>query len=74
MKLDIVELPLGVIRKQGEWPLRPKGARTLEGAWPRIKKGAGSKENKIWEQEAQKFGKGSREQQTVPRGYREPKP
>ncbi len=30
---------------------------------PKIRKGAGSKENVIWEQEAQKFGKGSREQE-----------
>ena len=34
-----------------------------QGAWPRVRKGAGSKENVIWEQGAQRFGKGSREQQ-----------
>ncbi len=31
----------------------------------KIRKGAGSKENVIWEQGAQKFGKGSREQQKI---------
>ena len=46
-----VEPLLGVIREQGEWL--------------KIRKGAGSKENIIWEQGAQKFGKGSREQQKM---------
>ena len=27
--LLIIEPPLGVIREQGEWPLRPKGARSM---------------------------------------------
>ena len=39
--------------------MRPKGAR------PKIRKGAGTKENVIWEQGAQKLGKGSREQQNI---------
>ena len=30
-----------------------------QGAWPKVRKGAGSKENIIWEQGAQKFGIGS---------------
>ena len=58
-----MEPPLGVIREQGEWPLRPKGARP--GVWPKIRKGAGSKENVMWDQGAQKIGKGSREQQKI---------
>ena len=36
-----------------------------QGAWPKIRVGAGSKENVIWEQGAQKLGKGSREQQEI---------
>ncbi len=55
----IKEPPLGVIREQGEWPLRPKGA--------------GSKENVIWEQGAQKYGKGSREQQKIGKWSKEQK-
>ncbi len=36
-----------------------------QGACPKIRKEAGSKEKVIWEQGAQKFGKGSREQQKI---------
>ncbi len=42
-----LRLPLGVIREQGEWPLRPKPRE--QGAWPKIRKGAGS--SKIWKGE-----------------------
>ncbi len=35
------EPPLGAIREQGEFPLRPMGA----GLWPKIRKGAGSTKN-----------------------------
>ncbi len=57
---------LGVIREQGEWPLRTRE----QGAWPKIRKGAGSKENVILEQGAQQFGKWSREQQKLGSGAR----
>ena len=53
----IKEPPLGVIRENG--PLNPRE----QGALPKIRKGAGSKENVIWEQGAQKLGKGNREQE-----------
>ncbi len=40
-----------------------------QGAWSKIRKGAGSMENVIWEQGAQSFRKGSREQ--APKNGRE---
>ncbi len=43
-----------------------------QGAWVKIRKGAESNENEIWEQGAQKFGKGSREQQKIEKWSKEP--
>ena len=52
---------LGVIREHGEWPLRPKGARSM------AKNKKGSREQVILEKlkGAHKFKKGSREQQKI---------
>ncbi len=65
----MIEPQLGVIREQGEWPLRPKGARSmvLKKGWSREKGkcicnlGAGS--TKIGKREqvaAKKLGNGAR--------------
>ena len=62
---------LGVIMEQGEWPLRPKGARSMAQNKERSREqgkcnlAAGS--TKIWkgEQGAAKFGKKSKEQEKL---------
>ncbi len=49
------EPPLGVIREQGEWPLRPKGARSMalneEGSREQGKRNLGAGSTEIWKRE-----------------------
>ncbi len=51
------EPPLGVIRKEGEWPLRPKGALNKEGSREQGKRNLGASSTEIWkrEQETAKY-------------------
>ena len=49
------EPPLGLMREQGKWPLRPKGTRGMaqnkEGSREREKRDLGAGSTKIWKRE-----------------------
>ncbi len=52
---SIIEPPLRVIREQGEWPIRPKGARSMaknkKGSREQGNRNLGAGSTKIWKGE-----------------------